>query len=139
MSKKILFCIVVIALFAAGIYFGMKMSRNDKTVNTVSNDINVKETNSIEEEKKKDEDKEEEQNEEENKKEENKNTSSEDDPVEQAKEIVQNNWGEDDSVYYSYDGLDKDGRYIICVRDKSTTKALFWYYVDIETGSFDIE
>lgn len=139
MSKKILFCIVVIALFIAGIYFGMKMSRNDKTVNTVSNNINVKETNTIEEEKKDEEDKEDKQNEAEEKKEENKNTSSEDDPVEQAKEIVQNNWGEDDSVYYSYDGLDKDGRYIICVRDKSTTKALFWYYVDIETGSFDIE
>ena len=60
-------------------------------------------------------------------------------PEEKAKNIVKENWGEDDSVYYSYDGINSEGKYIICVRDKATTKALYWYYVDVETGAFDIE
>ena len=60
-------------------------------------------------------------------------------PEEKAKNIVKENWGEDDSVYYSYDGINSEGKYIICVRDKATTKALYWYYVDIETGAFDIK
>ncbi len=136
MSKKALFCIIIILLFFAGIYFGKKMSNEKEIVNTVSN--NVKE-NSIVIENTVEENKIDEQKEEENKVEEKDTASSKDDSIESAKEIVKNNWGEDDSVYYSYDGLDKDGRYIICVRDKSTTKALFWYYVDLETGSFEIE
>lgn len=60
-------------------------------------------------------------------------------PEEKAKKIVMDNWGEDDSVYYSYDGTDSNGAYIICVRDKATTRALYWYYVDINTGDFEIK
>ena len=30
------------------------------------------------------------------------------------------------------------GRYPVAVRDKDSTKALYWYYVDIETGTFDV-
>lgn len=69
----------------------------------------------------------------------NDNKTNNESKEEKAKKIVQENWGEDDTVYYSYDGIDANGRYIICVREKSTTKALYWYYVDIETGTFDIE
>ena len=32
-----------------------------------------------------------------------------------------------------------NGKYPVAVRDKATTKALYWYYVDVETGTFDIE
>ena len=45
---------------------------------------------------------------------------------------------EDDSVYFFCEN-EKDGIYPVAVRDKNTTKALYWYYVDIETGTFEIE
>ena len=52
--------------------------------------------------------------------------------------LVKANWGEDDTVYFSNDGKNSDGKYVICVRDKSTTKALAYYEVDVEDESFTI-
>ena len=135
MLKKLFFGIIIVILIIAGVYTANKISKKGQTVKTGTNIIKntVKKTdeeNVIENNV--------EINETENSTVEN-NVSKTENPEEQAKKIVINNWGEDDSVYYSYDGLDSQGRYIICVRDKATTKALFWYYVDIESGTFDIE
>lgn len=58
---------------------------------------------------------------------------------EEAIRIVKENWGEDDTVYFSYDSIDSDGNYLVCVRDKETTNALYWYKIDLETGTFTIE
>lgn len=52
--------------------------------------------------------------------------------------IVKQNWGEDNTVYFSYDGQSNTGKYIISVRDRSTTKTLNYYEVDALTGDFDI-
>lgn len=138
MSKRIVFVLVIVVLIIAGIYMAKKISKGTENIQTAGNMVNelvndinevldnnaieaeveneIEETNSIEQEVK--------------------NT---DKPEEKAIEIVKNNWGPDDTVYYSYDGIDKNGKYIICVRDKNTTKALYFYYVDIETGTFDID
>lgn len=131
--KKIIFLIIIAILIFAGIYVAKKISGNNKTVKTGTNTI-VKENKTNEENKVAENMVEAEEN-----KVEESNVPNTENKEEQAKEIVKNNWGEDDSVYYSYDGIDKDGRYIICVRDKATTKALFWYYVDLESGTFEIE
>ena len=131
--KKIIFLIIIVILIFAGIYVAKKISGNNKTVKTGTNTI-VKENKTNEENKVAENMVEAEEN-----KVEESNVPNTENKEEQAKEIVKNNWGEDDSVYYSYDGIDKDGRYIICVRDKATTKALFWYYVDLESGTFEIE
>ena len=135
--KKLIFCIIILILIFAGIYVAKNISKNDETVKTGTNTVKENTTNKIEEENKAIENEVEEQKNE-NETDEANNVAA-NNPEEQAKDIVKNNWGEDDSVYYSYDGIDKNGRYIICVRDKSTTKALFWYYVDLESGTFEIE
>lgn len=63
----------------------------------------------------------------------------EEDNKEKAINIVKENWGTDDTVYFSFDNIDSNGKYIVCVRDKATTKALHWYTVDVKTGTFEIE
>lgn len=131
--KKLFFCIIILVLIIAGIYVAKKISGDNETIktgtNTLSKENKVNKKNNLSENTVEAE---------ENKMKESSVPSTEN-KEEQAKEIVKNNWGEDDSVYYSYDGIDEKGRYIICVRDNATTRALFWYYVDIETGSFEIE
>ena len=56
-----------------------------------------------------------------------------------AKKIVQNDWGTDDTVYFSMDGLATNGDYIISVRDKQTTKQIAKYIVNTTKGTFKIE
>ena len=138
MYKKIIFVIVILILIIAGIYMAKRISKGTENIQTAGNMVNelvndideVLENNVIENNVK-------------NELEEVNSTEPEktntEKPEEKAIEIVKNNWGPDDTVYYSYDGIDKDGKYIICVRDKNTTKALYFYYVDIETGTFDID
>lgn len=55
--------------------------------------------------------------------------------LEKAIEIVKQDWGEDNSVYFAEDGQTQEGEYIICVRDSNTTSALAWYKVNIEDGT----
>lgn len=132
--KKILYILIIIALIIAGIFVAKEMSEENGITKTSASTIkNTIKTNQIEESNKVES--------EENKTENNtvENGGSELSPEEQAKQIAKDNWGEDDSVYYSYDGKDEKGRYVICVREKATTKALYRYYIDLETGSFEIE
>lgn len=68
------------------------------------------------------------------------NVNTEEERNEQkAINIAKQNWGEDDTVSFSLDTVDDKGRYIICVRDKQTTRALYWYTIDIESGTVTIE
>lgn len=53
-----------------------------------------------------------------------------------AIDIVKQDWGEDDTVYFSKVGIDSSGRYIISVNNRYTTAAIMWYTVDINTGKF---
>lgn len=139
MSKKLwIYVGAIIIIIITSVIYTCKIFNKAKSVPTVTDaqDVNNM-TNKIEEEQEtinssKEENKDEKEiaNSEEPKKE---------TKEEQAKKIVQNNWGEDDTVYYSYDGIDANGNYIICVREKATTKALYWYYVDLESGSFEIK
>lgn len=63
----------------------------------------------------------------------------EEDNKEKAINIVKEDWGKDDKVYFSFDSIDSNGKYIVSVRDKASTEALYWYTVDIEKGTFSIE
>ncbi len=136
MGKKILYVVIIIALIIAGIFVAKQISGENDTKPTGANTVN---NSSV----KNEQDLAEENNITVENNIENNNTQTSDTtgltPEEQAKQIVKENWGEDDSVYYSYDGKDENGKYIICVREKTTTKALYWYYVDVETGTFNIK
>lgn len=140
MNKKILMYIGAIIIIAiTGAICANKIFKKAKTVPTATdaNDVNNM-VNTIEEKTENTTINNVNTVEENDNKEPNKTNNTESNE-EKAKKIVQNNWGDDNLVYYSYDGIDANGRYIICVREKSTTKALYWYYVDVETGTFDIE
>ena len=139
MSKKTLYILIIIILMIAGIFVAKKITEDDKAKPVIANTL--EQTNKTNEENLV----------EENIVVENNNVGTKENevtndiqnteiaPEEKAKQIVKENWGEDDTVYYSYDGKDANGRYVICVREKSTTKALYRYYVDIQTGAFEIE
>lgn len=139
MYKKILYFIIIIVLIIAGIFVAKKITENDETEQTVANTL--ENTNKTNEENKLEGNNTVVEEPEKNEVEENNVAEGKDEnaPEEQAKQIVKDNWGEDNTVYFSYDGKDENGRYIICVREKTSTKALYWYYVDVETGTFDIQ
>lgn len=134
--KKIIYIGIIIIFIIAGSYVAKQMSEEKEVTQTGANTLDNT-TNNNENEIEKNNTIEPEVNEIENNVVEDETTTTLD-PEEEAKQIVRENWGEDDSVYFSYDGV-KDGKHVVCVREKDTTKALYRYYVDIETGSFEIE
>lgn len=58
---------------------------------------------------------------------------------EKAVSIVEKIWNNEKDVYCSFEEEDNEGNYIVCVRDKETTRALYWYTVDIETGKATVK
>ena len=50
---------------------------------------------------------------------------------EKALRLVQEDWGEDDSVYFDIAEIQENGIYKICVRNKNTTNEVMWYEVDV--------
>lgn len=64
---------------------------------------------------------------------------NEEDNKAKAINIVKENWGEDSKVYFSFDSIDSNGKYIVSVRNKTTTEALAWYTVDVQKETFSIE
>lgn len=57
---------------------------------------------------------------------------------EYAKDIAKRTWEKNNTnknVYYGYADRDSEGKYLIAVRDNTTTNELMWYKVDIKTGS----
>lgn len=146
MSKKTLYILIIIILIIAGIFVATKIADKDATkpvvANTVNNTNKTNNKNDVEENNIVTIENEIQDNNIENNitnseiKNENTNIS----PEEEAKQIVKEHWGEDDdTVYYSYDGINEQGKYVICVRDKETTKALYRYYVNVEAGTCEIE
>ena len=137
MGKKILYILIIIALIISGIYVAKHMSEEKKVTqtgtNTMENTTNNNGKNEIEENNIV----EPEANEIENNVVEDETTTALN-PEEEAKQIVKENWGEDDSVYFSCDAIE-NGKYIVCVRDSETTYELYRYYVDLETGTFEIK
>lgn len=57
---------------------------------------------------------------------------------EKAINIAKKNWGTDSSVYFSFEGTN-NGKSIVSVRSNDTTRALRYYYINVNNGSFDIE
>lgn len=139
MGKKILYIVIIVVLIIAGIFVAKQISEKNGIKQTGANTL--ENTNKINKENKLEENNTVVEELEKNEVQKNNVAEGKDEnaPEEQAKQIVKDNWGEDDTIYLSYDGKDKDGKYIICVREKATTKALYWYYVDVETGTFEIQ
>lgn len=137
--KKLLYVVMIIALIIAGVCVAAKISEGDKTIkadaDAISNTNKITEKNEVEGNNIVIES---ENNVVENNEAANKETSDLE-PEEQAKQLAKDNWGEDDTVYFCYEEKNEEGRYVISVRDKATTKALEWFYIDIETGTIDMK
>lgn len=57
---------------------------------------------------------------------------------EKAINIAKKDWGTDNSVYFSFEGTN-NGKSIVSVRSNDTTRALRYYYININNGTFEIE
>jgi len=57
----------------------------------------------------------------------------------EAVQIVKNSWGEDNTVTIQFDSMNTSGNYVVVIRDKTTTQALYWYTVDRNTGTMTVE
>jgi len=56
---------------------------------------------------------------------------------EKAINIAKKHYGESTSVYFSFEGI-QNGKYKVSVRESSTTRTIREYYINIETGKFEI-
>ena len=56
---------------------------------------------------------------------------------EKAIRIAKEHYGEKDSVYFSYEGIE-EGKHKVSVRDSNTTRTIREYYIDVETETFKI-
>lgn len=53
---------------------------------------------------------------------------------EKAVNLTKVEYGTTQNVYYTNEGIDNSGRYIVIVRDTATTKLLMTYFVNVTTG-----
>lgn len=57
---------------------------------------------------------------------------------EKAINIVKDDWGEDSTAYFSYEGKD-NGKHTVYVRDNETTRVLRIYTIDTSNGTFTVQ
>jgi cytoskeletal protein RodZ len=55
---------------------------------------------------------------------------------EKAIEIVKKDYGDESNTSFAVEGMDQNGRYIVTVRNSTTTEALAFYFVNISDGTF---
>ncbi len=58
--------------------------------------------------------------------------------LEKAMNIAKKDWGQDDSVYFAFEGNDGE-KYIISVREKETTYAVRYYMINVDNETFEIQ
>lgn len=56
-----------------------------------------------------------------------------------AVELVEEYWGEDDTVYYTNEGVNSDGEQIVAVRSKSSTVVKQYFRVNLSTGEVELD
>ena len=143
--KKLIYIVILIAVIILGVYIGIDISKEEKTVfvdsKNTENKINNNAENTVEEKQENitenivEENEEEQEQIEEEKKQEPKTD------LEKAIDIVKDVWGDRKDVKYldESDGNTPEGEYIICIREEDTTNAIIWYKVNVETGTATIK
>lgn len=59
--------------------------------------------------------------------------------LDQAKNLVQKAWGEDDKVYFTNEGINSDGLYMVAARDKTSTAVKNYFTVNLETKKVQVD
>ena len=132
-NKKAVIIVTIIALIVIGGIVYINVKRIDTSTPTLEipeaeeqeMNVNVEEAESEEEVKKVEE-------------EINQTKQENEASEEKALELVKQEWGEDDTVYYTVDN-NNGTTYNISVRDKTTTETLAEYKVNLNTNSVEIQ
>lgn len=154
MKKGVKIAVPIICVLVVGITFYMIFDINKKVEEVNNNVNNVEEQNVIED----DENTEVEQNNvvEESKLENTTSNETEVDPnnkeevseeedayanskLDEAKYLVKKAWGDDDTVYFTTEGVSSEGIYLVAAREKSTTNVRNYFKVNLETKKVEVD
>ena len=140
--KKIIWIVIIIVIIVIGIILGTSMSKNDGKDIQASN--NAIEQNEIVNEEVSNEVNEIEENIIQNIIDENianeVNTETFDNEAkteeEKAIAIVKKDYGTNENIKFSVEGIDENGRQVVVVRNIQTTEALAFYFVNVFNNTF---
>lgn len=59
--------------------------------------------------------------------------------LDEAKALVKKAWGEDDTVYFTNEGLNSEGLYMVAARDKTSTAVKNYFKVNLETKKVQVD
>ena len=59
--------------------------------------------------------------------------------LDEAKYLVKKAWGDDDTVYFTTEGVNSEGLYLVAAREKSTTNVKNYFKVNLETKDVDVD
>lgn len=61
------------------------------------------------------------------------------DKKQEAIELVKKEWGADDTVSYVFEYIDEKGEYVIAVKDKSSATVKYYFRVNLETKTVELD
>lgn len=61
------------------------------------------------------------------------------DDKQKAIELVKKEWGNDDSVSYSFDYINENGEYVVAVKDKASATVKYYFRVDLKTETVELD
>ena len=56
-----------------------------------------------------------------------------------AKSLVQKSWGEDSTVYFTNEGINSEGLYMVAARDKTSTAVKNYFKVNLRTKKVEVD
>lgn len=61
------------------------------------------------------------------------------DQKQKAIELVKKKWGKDDTVDYVFDYINENGEYVVAVKDRATATVKYYFRVNLETGTVELD
>ena len=61
------------------------------------------------------------------------------DDKQKAIELVKKEWGSDETVSFSFDYINENGEYIVAVKDKSSATVKYYFRVNLQTESVELD
>lgn len=61
------------------------------------------------------------------------------DKKQRAIELVKKEWGTDDSVSYVFEYINENGEYVIAVKDKASATVKYYFRVDLDTETVELD
>lgn len=61
------------------------------------------------------------------------------DQKQKAIELVKKEWGKDDTVDYVFDYINENGEYVVAVKDRATATVKYYFRVNLESGTVELD